>query len=342
MKSIFRHVIVACILLVTFSLAHGQDNTKISGLAYGDFYGILKNHDEDLRGENAFWFRRIYLTVDSKINDGFSFRIRFETNTKGDFTSKSKMEPFVKDAYLRWIRTNHSLLFGISSTPTWGVIEPFWGYRSVEKTPLDLYKFGSSRDFGIAFKGSFDQDKKLRYHVMLGNGNSTSSEVGQGKKVFGSLAYYPNSNMVLEGYADYDDRQNDRSRFTLQGFAGFKTQKSRIGLQFVHQGRRSGIISEGLDLQVFSGFVVTQFSGDLSGFIRYDRMFDPNPDGAKISYIPFDTSAKSRFFLAGLDIKAGTGVNIIPNIETVLYDNSGGEKAPDPDLILRLTFAIVY
>ena len=341
-KLILTTISVILRLMLVNATANAQEDIKVSGLAYGDFYGIVKNHDEALEGENAFWFRRIYLTFDRKLNKEFAIRIRFETNTAGDFTSKSKMEPFIKDAYIKWSRDKHSILFGISSTPTWGVVEPVWGYRSVERTPLDLNKFGSSRDFGIAFKGAIDEEKKIGYHIMLANGNSTSSEVGKGKKIFASISFSPGSGFVLEGYADYDDRPENKRRITLQGFAGLKLDNLRLGLQFVHQARSIARNESDLKLRMVSTFVVTKFNEKFSGFARYDKMFDPNPDGAKISYIPFDPTAKSNFILAGIDFMAGPGVNIIPNIETVIYEKNSSGVTPGPDIIPRLTFAVVF
>jgi hypothetical protein len=329
-------------LLLIYATAHAQEDIKVSGLAYGEYYGIVKNHEEKLEGQNAFLFRRIYLTFDRKLNEEFDVRVRFEINSAGDFTSKSKMEPFIKDAFIKWSRDKHSIFFGISSTPTWAVIEPVWGYRSVERTPLDLNKFGSSRDFGIAFKGSIDEEKKIGYHIMLANGNSTSSEVGKGKKILASLSFSPGSGYVLEGYVDYDDRPNNTRRITVQGFAGLKLEKLRMGLQFVHQARRISGDRDDLKLQVLSAFIVKQLRPKLLGFFRYDKMFDPNPDGAKIAYIPFDPTAKSNFILAGIDFKASPTVSIIPNFEAVIYEKNSSGVTPDTDFIPRLTFAVFF
>ncbi len=42
---------------------------KISGLAFGDFYWIAANHDENLKDRNGFWFRRLYLTFDKALTE---------------------------------------------------------------------------------------------------------------------------------------------------------------------------------------------------------------------------------------------------------------------------------
>lgn len=314
---------------------------KISGYMFGDYYYVAAHHDEDLRDKNGFQFRRIYLTYDQALEQGFAIRFRIEMNNAGDFASKSKLTPVVKDAYLKWKHSRHSIIVGISSTPTWVTVEKVWGYRSVEKTPLDLQKLGSSRDFGLAFKGSLDSQKRLTYHFMFANGSSNGSENNAGKKVMLSLGAKLSKNVIVEGYADFEERPGSSNRTTLQGFAAYQRRNFRIGAQFAHQIRQVGAGVDDLKLQIASVFTAVQLSNRTWAFARFDRTFDPNPDGAKISYLPFDASAKSNFFLAGLDFRPIDTVHIMPNIEATFYDKVSGER-PDADVIPRITFYYVW
>jgi hypothetical protein len=309
---------------------------KINGLAFGDFYWVQGNHDNSLEDRNGFWMRRMYLTFNKSLTDTIDARVRFEASSPGDFTTKRKMEPIIKDLYLRWKFSKlHQTYIGLSSTPTWGVVEGFWGYRAVEKTVLDLQKLGSSRELGVAFKGSFDTDKKVRYHFMLGNGSGTSSETNEGKKALFSLGFYPTSSLVLEFYADYDNRPLETDRRTFQGFLGFQGDSGRVGVQYAHQIREG---SSNLNLDALSVFGFHKLTPHVSLIGRVDRMFDPNPDGHKISYIPFDPTAKSTLFLAGLDLKISEGFSLIPNVEVIRYDKREDGTQPETDLIPRITF----
>ena len=135
---------------------------KFSGLAFGDLYVVAANHDAALEGENGLWFRRVYFTYDRKLSDEFDMRFRLEMNSSGDFKSSAKLEPFVKDMWVRYKRGGTSVYLGMSSTPTWGRVEGFWGYRDVEKTPLDLHKYTGSRDVGVAVKGALGDAGRVR------------------------------------------------------------------------------------------------------------------------------------------------------------------------------------
>lgn len=342
MFNFMKTKLTVLIMLMFVLPLKAQNDVNISGLFYGDYFAILKNHNETLEGENAFQFRRIYLTFEQGLSDVFDYRIRVEMRNAGDFSTKDKLTPFIKDAFLRWTHNKYSILFGISATPTWAIVERVWGYRSVEKTALDLQKLGSSREFGIAFKGSIDSEKKFNFHLMVGNGNGPSSEVGKGKKGLISLSFIPHSDIVLEGYIDFEDRPGGKRRITTQAFAGIEMENFRTGVQFAHQSRRVSPNADDLSLRILSLFAIKKLSDKTWGFARYDRMFDPNPDGESIAYIPFDPTADSNFFLAGIDIKADKDISIIPNIEAVFYGKDSGGNKPNADIIARFTIAVFF
>ena len=333
----FIKLLIAFTFLIGSTGAFGQG--KIKGYMFGDYYYVLKNHDRSIEESNGFWFRRIYFTYDHKISDEFSTRFRLEMNSPGDFSSRSKLEPAVKDAYLKWKRTNHALILGISGTPTWGYIENFWGYRAVEKTAADLYKFDSSRDFGVALQGT-TSDKKMNYHLMFGNGSGTRSENNDGKKVRLSLGYQLTENITVEAYGDWEERPGNTDRYTAQGFASYENENFRAGAQFLHQNRSSN--STDLNLEVLSIFGAAKLSEKVWGFARWDRAFDPlEDDGPEISYLPIDGSAKFNFLLLGIDIMPHKQVHFMPNVEMVFYGDAIGAN-PDSDVIPRFSFYYLW
>jgi len=284
------------------------------------------------KDKNGFWFRRVYFTYDYDIIEKFSTRLRVEYNSP-DFTKSSgKLTPYAKDAYLKWKFEKFSLLLGISPTPTWELIEDFWGYRSVEKTPLDLQKFGSPRDFGISLIGKFGSEGKLGYHFMFGNGEGISSENNKFKKIMGEI-HFDLPYFFIQIYGDWADGKGHTDIYTYQGFLGLKTDKFKIGAQYAAQIREKDPDKQDT-YEVASGFITYNLSEKLTLLLRYDKMFDPSPSG--ISYIPF-ASAKSNLLIAGIDFRPNESVSFIPNIEYVFYDETDTKK-PGSDLYLRLTF----
>lgn len=318
-------------------VANGQaQDGKLSGYMFGDAYYVASNHDSSLEDENGFWFRRIYFTYDHNLSDEFAVRFRLELNSPGDFETRAKLEPFLKDGYLQWKKSNHAIIIGLSPTPMWNYLEDVWGYRSVEKTPADLYDFGSSRDFGIAVKGKLDEAKKTRYHFMLSNGSSTRSETNKGKKVALALGRQLSSHLSVEIYGDFEERPGRTNRYSAQGFLAYTAPNYRVGAQLVHQTRQLETGGEA-QLQVGSVFATAKFQEKLWGFARYDRALDAISDGPGISYLPLDGGSKFNFLLLGVDYQPHEQVHFMPNVEIVIYDSANGTN-PDPDIIPRLTF----
>jgi len=311
-----------------------ESGGKFSGYMFGDYYYFIDNHNNDLKDEHGFWFRRIYFTYDYKINSSFSTRLRLEMADKFNFENAQTIVPFIKDAWLKYKFSKQAVIIGISPTPTWDRIEHIWGYRSVEKTPLDLQKMGSSRDFGVSLKGQLDKKGMFKYQVMVGNSSGNKQEIDKGKSAMLSLAVYPTKNFVVEAYGDVANK-NAKNWETFQGFAAYVTKKFRAGVQYAYQSREINSNSDQL-LRLASFFVVGALSDQFSLLGRVDRNFDANPKGEGISYIPF-AQVKNTFFVGGLDWHPVKGVSFIPNIEYIAYDDVNGET-PTNDVIARITF----
>lgn len=345
MKQIISWVWVFALCLISLpSFGHEQPKSepgKISGYMFGDFYYVAANHDSALKNQNGFWFRRIYITYDKKLGEEFAIRFRFEASSPGDFKTSDKLNPFIKDAYLKWSRGRHNVIFGLSPSPTWERIESIWGYRSIEKTPLDLQKFGGSRDFGVAFQGTLDPDKKLNYHFMIGNGTDTKSETDKDKKFYLSLAAKPMKGMTVEVYGDLENKQDNKDWVTLQGFASYEQKIYRVGVQFAQQTRKQGPGKDDMKLEIFSLFGAGQLAEKAWVFGRFDRMFDPIPGSDKIAYIPFHPKAKASLIIVGADLKPIPEVHLMPNVEVVVYEKVNDVK-PDTDMIPRLTVYYVF
>ena len=108
-----------------------------------------------------------------------------------------------------------------------------------------------------------------------------------------------NQHFSVEVYSDFEEWPGHTNRITYQGFAGYKTDKFRIGWQYLHQTRKNGGPDQ--QLQVVSLFGVAQWHDKWAAFLRWDRSLDPVSAGPGISYLPLDGTAKFDFILAGVD-----------------------------------------
>lgn len=331
-------VIASLISVVSVS----ADDGKLSGLLFSDYYYIASNHNEDLESRNGFWLRRIYLKYDQKLNENVDTRVRFEMGGPDGLSDGAvgKIEPFIKDAYLKWSPKNghNDIYLGLSSTPTFSLIEPLWGYRPVEKTLLDLQKLGSTRDFGVAVKGIVPGSDRLSYHAMFGNGASTGTETNKYKKGYFSAGLKPSGGFLAQGYVDFETRAANANRITLMGIVAYTHEKYRVGGQFVHQIRTHGEDKDNTTIQGLSVFGAAAVSPEkVWVFARVDRMFNPNSSGPSISYVPMSDAAKSSTIIAGIDLLPSKNVHIIPNVFVVVYDGLDLGEKPDTDIMPRVT-----
>ena len=110
---------------------------KFSGLMFGDYYAYDKWHQDtisatntnNVQGQQGFWFRRIYFTYDLTFSEKFTTRFRLEANSNGQFTNPGNINPYIKDAYLKWTFWNKQVLtLGIQPSLTFdwyeGVLGP--------------------------------------------------------------------------------------------------------------------------------------------------------------------------------------------------------------------------
>jgi len=337
-------------------MGFSQTTSQLSGVFFADYYYNLENSDANAKNQNAFAFRRIYFTFDNSFTENITVRFRLESE-HGKFGSAEKVTPFVKHAYLEWKNwiPNHSLYLGIGETNAFKNSEAWWGYRSIEKTIMDLNKISSSADMGIALKGDLSQ--KLHHWFMLMNGTGYgSSEVDRFKKIGYALWVNPIPGVILEAYGDYENQDPKKANlssakdlypssgyYTLKGFVGLEKMYFSLGAEaFTRVNQESG----SLDLNDANSRADVKRQGysvfgswitpirKLKAFARYDY-YDPNTDDKVI----VDKSGKTgkddenTLILTGLDYIPKANIHFMPNIVYKSYSN----KDKKSDLTFRVT-----
>lgn len=324
---------------------------KFSGLMFGDLYDFGEHHDEDVDGEYGFWFRRIYFTYDLDLSPKIMTRFRIEANSNGKFEGGG-LDPYVKDAYVRWTYAGkHQMTVGIQPTVTFDWAEGFWGLRHIEKTPADLYRIDSSRDFGVKFSGPLPFEG-LTYGAQWGNDSGQASEIDEYKawrlegrydrgKGIGASVVYIDSN-----------RDADADRETWSAFLGYRRDTWRVGGNYLTQERQAADDAtdpRAQDIDIWSVFGVWEFlPKKASVFARYDDVTGDKdgettglPGASGIDYWLLSSDQPFQTYIVGGEWYVLPNLRIGPNIELAKYDDD-----PDPvdfpgrdqDRIYRVTF----
>ena len=332
---------VWALTLVKFiSLTSYAGEGKISGYYIGEFYHVLTSHDDSYQGRNGFQYRRIYMNYDKKIDNSWAIRLRYEMNSpsfNSGTVGSTKITPYIKHGYLKWTNQDFrfTTYFGLSGTPTFANVEKNWGYRSLAKSPEDLHKLGSSTDFGLAIKGSFDNEKKIGYHIMVGNGKGTKGEDNSGKKGYLSLFAKPTKNILVEAYGDFESLDEQPNKILTHVFLGYQATAFRLGFLASYRLGATKNEEKVIAGSLFSSVILIE--NKLSFVARFDQLLDPNPNGNKISYIPHNTKATSSTVLLALDWQPVSDVKVMPNMVMIFYGKPEGLEQPDIDLMPRLT-----
>jgi hypothetical protein len=303
----------------------------VGGLLFGDLYHVASFHTDEGEGATGMVLRRGYLTFDAGFSEDLFGRLRFEVNQSGEFETYTFDIDF-KDLYLGWNVGRQRLLFGLSPTPAFDLIESFWGFRYLVRTPMDLQGV-ASRDTGISAKGPLNTSGTLGYRAMVGAGLEFGNETGDGRKAMGALSWKPAPRWTVDLYADYEILTGPTDRSTLQAFVGYKTDAFRWGVQYSNQDRQ-----EDPPLELASAFVVGRVGKNTTLVGRVDRLIQPSPASNNIAYLPFDPSVPATFFIGGLEFRLSPHLFITPNTVVTTYDRNDQGVRPRTDFYLRVTF----
>jgi hypothetical protein len=326
---------------------------------FGDYYWYDKWHQDaisatntnNVQNQQGFWLRRAYFTFDLTMSEKFTTRFRLEANSNGQFTNPGNITPFVKDAYLKWTFTGKQVLtLGIQPTLTFDSEEGFWGLRHIEKTPADLYRIDSSRDFGLTVGGPITAVKGLSYGVQIANDSGNGSETDKYKTVRLFGQYDVNPGLHVEGVYNYGKRPNGQARTTAKGEVGYRGKEFRVAGEYLYQKReKANAAGDDQTIDIWSIWGYWEFKPKKADvFARFDDVKGklagadtglPGADG--IDYWILSTKQPFKTYIFGGEYWLFPTVRFSPNVEWVKYD-----KDPDPvkfpgrdkDLIYRLTF----
>ena len=343
-------ILAAAMILSLFpavaSAQFAPETGSIKGYMVNEYYFTLDHNSGDMdeggiKGRHGLWFRRIYFTYGNALTDNVKMRLRLEMNSTSDLFSSESLTPFVKDAYLDIKLGGGNLVIGMQGPPSYAQVEDIWGWRPLEKTPLDLYKWQSSRDMGITYKGGTN----LIYRFMFGQDSSNKSETNNGKKIYGALGY-KSGGLFVEAMAQYERDKEADDDVIFQGFGAYQGDWGRVGLQYAHRS----YTPENLDALLYnvaSAFAVLKAGDKLEVIARCDMNFGDGYKtgfkGSGVAYVPFANNHEFSFLLAAVSWNAYKNVWVIPNIKMAMYktndllDSTAGYEKPANDVYAYMT-----
>ncbi len=327
MKPKLMWVVGISTLITGFANLSAQDG-RISGYLFGDYFYELSHPDTaiDALNRNGFQFRRVYFTYDRDLSEKFSVRFRLEMNSPA-LGRNDQLVPYIKHAYLNWknIVAGSNLLFGLCQTPTFSESEGVWGYRSIERTIMDLRQVAGSADMGVVLQGKMGNSGVLNYQIMLANGAGVRGETDENKRVYLSVPLKFQSAYFIVPYVDYEGGNDGRDKNTLALFAGLQKPNFHGGVEIFRKNSNKALANNNDRTESgVSIFGAVKAAEKVKLFGRFD-IYDPNTD--------LDDDGNT-LIIAGLDFAPDKNVNVMPNFRIENYQRAG----LDANTIAALTF----
>jgi len=290
-------ILIFCSLIIA--------KAEINGLA---FYDYEYNLSKEVFGaeKNSFSFKRVYFTYKSLISDDLSFTFQTDVGNIGDDPG---LTSYLKKAQLNW-NGPLNISLGMQGMNMFNVKENNWGFRFIEKSPMDKHKFSSSSDMGIGISGN---KNNLSYNLLITNGSGYKKQETDAYKktsiqfVYGDKKLNDKYGINLGTAFSHEPYSINDTRKVISFFNGFANNKLRVGSEYDLK------IDTGLNNteQIIAFYSSYQLNNNFEGLVFID-IYDPD--------IKLNQNLET-YMIFGLNYNPTKGFILSPNIRMNFYEN---------------------
>jgi hypothetical protein len=299
------NVLLLAMLCLTLTASAQTDEFKPGGKPFMKIYSNYHTTFSDGGSASAFELTRVYLGYEYAFSKNFSAKANIDVGDPG--AGGLQMTAYVKNAYLKYQVNHLTVNFGLISTTQFKVQENFWGYRYLEKSFQDEYKFNSSADLGVSVAYKFSDFLAADFIIANGEGYKKLESDSTLRTGFGAT-FTPVKKFV--GRAYYDFSSKDHTQSSLATFIGFVTDNFSLGAEYNRQ--LNVRFNDGHDWNGASFYTTIKTSQKVKLFARYDKLFSDTLSGETNGW---NHSKDGQAFIAGLEFAPVKGVKLAPNFK---------------------------
>ena len=310
-------------LITILSLCLANDG-KISGVTYFDY-----THNDD---GYDFELKRQYLNYSLTKSDDLKFKVVFDVGRTNKLDGEdNRLDAFLKKAQIDYNCDWWTTSWGIIGTNTYGVQEKNWGYRFIEKSPLDLNGFTSTADLGIGFSKTLQSNIHLSLQFTNGEGykkpqsndsHKTSLNITYGEQNISKNNGY-NAGIALSTEKKFDPI------FMFSLYGGYATDKFRFGLEYdMLSNDDFHPYNDGTEYTLASFTSNFKFSDKINIFARYDLIDDDNEN---------DMNGEN-YLITGLTLDCGNGFIIAPNVRVKSFEDEAADSENEYKISFQFKF----
>ena len=304
------------VALCTFCIIYAEG--KIGGVTYFD----LINSDDS----TAFNFQRQYFGYGGDISDQVSFKILFDVGrTNKNDGEDSRLVAFLKKAQFDYSTSYGKISMGLIGMNTYNIQEKNWGYRFIEKSAIDKYRFSSTADLGIGFSRSITDQLNMSLQIVNGEGFKKPQSDKYHKIAFNST--YGERNLVKNsgfnaGVVYTTEQTDNKPNIMTSLFGGFAGMGLRLGGQYnvVRDGQTKLVVIDsagaiGATVELESNIISVSANyavrNNIDIFARFD-MVDDN-----------DVTNKNgeNYLVTGIVLTCNGDISVAPNVRITTFED---------------------
>lgn len=308
---------------------------KLSGVVYFDY---TNNNGNDAEVSNEFELRRVYFTYEKKLTSDMKYKFQMDAGRLKHDEDNGKIFAYIKKANISWHAAVGDITIGIQGMNVFSVQEKTWGYRFIEKSPMDRHKFSSSADLGIGYANKVN--KNAHYSILYTNGSGYAAPETDGyKKLSGlmlygepalskhdgfnaglSISYEPFDNEVSPGNVT----KESRSVFSL--FGGYASGAVRVGVELDNRMTGGAERTERI-IGINANYDLSERTSIFTYFDNFGG--DTGKDVGSLNYL-----------ILGSVYQIGDGLRIAPNVR--LNWRGGETSSEETSNVYNLNFEFRY
>jgi len=306
MKKLFVFALITSIYAIPVL---SQDTTQIDfkpsgkpiALIYTNFHASFTQNQTNL----AFEVTRAYLGYEYNFSKRLYGKINIDVGDPG--VGKLQMTAYLKNAYLRYRTERFTLTAGMIGLYQFKVQETVWENRYIEKSFMDLYKFGPSADLGVVADYKIADFLHIDGSILNGEGYKLIQADSTLKYSIGTTIY-PVKNLIVRAYYDY--MKKNVAQQTVAFFVGYSSERFSLGGEYNLQIDHNIIANHDFDGVSFYGN--WHFKNNMKIFARYDRLHSEKV-GTEES--PWNFTNDGHLYIAGFEFSPLKGIRISPNFQ---------------------------
>ena len=298
-------VLLLAMLCIALTAKSQTDEFKPGGKPFMKIFSNYHNTFSDGETASAFELTRFYLGYEYAFSKNFSAKANLDVGNPG--VGSLQMTAYLKNAYLKYKANNFTVNFGLIGTNQFKVQEDAWGYRYLEKSFQDAYKFNASADLGVSIAYKFCDAFSADLIIANGEGYKKLQADSTFRTGFGMTAT-PVKKLTARAYYDFSSK--DYTQSSIATFVGYAADNFSIGAEYNKQFNNS--FNDGHDLSGTSFYTTVKASKKVKLFARYDNLTSNTLDGSTDNW---NQSKDGQLYIAGLEYAPVKGIKLAPNFK---------------------------